>query len=158
MPQMLFFQVVPKVAIAPLFLVWFGVGSTPKVLVAFPYLVLPHRHRRRGRPALDVAFLSRLTPQDLTAQAGLALQQDLALASILGLAHVERNGHHYLTAWPGLPESEQAAFLEAHPDLYERSRGAVRVRITSGMLNIESLGCPGFASQAAPDWRTMRSV
>jgi len=35
MPQMLFFQVVPKVAIAPLFLVWFGVGTTPKVLVAF---------------------------------------------------------------------------------------------------------------------------
>src|SRR5215472_2701679 len=27
MPTMLFFQVVPKVAIAPLFLVWFGVGS-----------------------------------------------------------------------------------------------------------------------------------
>jgi len=35
MPQMLFFQVVPKVAIAPLFLVWFGVGALPKVLVAF---------------------------------------------------------------------------------------------------------------------------
>ncbi len=35
MPTMLFFQIVPKVAIAPLFLVWFGVGSTPKVLVAF---------------------------------------------------------------------------------------------------------------------------
>ena len=35
MPTMLFFQVVPKVAIAPLFLVWFGVGTTPKVLVAF---------------------------------------------------------------------------------------------------------------------------
>jgi NitT/TauT family transport system permease protein len=34
-PQMLFFQIVPKVAIAPLFLVWFGVGTTPKVLVAF---------------------------------------------------------------------------------------------------------------------------
>jgi len=35
MPTMLFFQVVPKVAIAPLFLVWFGVGVLPKILVAF---------------------------------------------------------------------------------------------------------------------------
>src|SRR5258706_5023592 len=35
MPTMLFFQIIPKVAIAPLFLVWFGVGPTPKVLVAF---------------------------------------------------------------------------------------------------------------------------
>ncbi len=34
-PTMLFFQVVPKVAIAPLFLVWFGVGMTPKIYVAF---------------------------------------------------------------------------------------------------------------------------
>ncbi|HEX9118502.1 MAG TPA: ABC transporter permease [Anaerolineae bacterium] len=34
-PTLLFFQVVPKIAIAPLFLVWFGVGTTPKVLVAF---------------------------------------------------------------------------------------------------------------------------
>ncbi len=34
-PTLLFFQTVPKIAIAPLFLVWFGVGPTPKVLVAF---------------------------------------------------------------------------------------------------------------------------
>src|SRR5512138_2983743 len=34
-PTLLFFQVVPKIAIAPLFLVWFGIGTTPKVMVAF---------------------------------------------------------------------------------------------------------------------------
>jgi len=34
-PTMLFFQVVPKIAVAPLFIVWFGVGITPKILVAF---------------------------------------------------------------------------------------------------------------------------
>jgi len=34
-PILLFFQTVPKIALAPLFLVWFGVGVLPKVLVAF---------------------------------------------------------------------------------------------------------------------------
>jgi NitT/TauT family transport system permease protein len=34
-PILLFFQTVPKIAIAPLFLVWFGWGVLPKVLVAF---------------------------------------------------------------------------------------------------------------------------
>jgi len=34
-PIILFFQTVPKIALAPLFLVWFGVGVLPKVLVAF---------------------------------------------------------------------------------------------------------------------------
>jgi NitT/TauT family transport system permease protein len=35
LPILLFFQTVPKIAIAPLFLIWFGVGTTPKVMVAF---------------------------------------------------------------------------------------------------------------------------
>src|SRR5436853_591672 len=61
-----------------------------------------------------------MSGEDLTLQAGLALQQDLALVSLLGLAHAERNGHHYVNGMAGLPLAEQAAFLEAHPDLYER--------------------------------------
>jgi L-alanine-DL-glutamate epimerase-like enolase superfamily enzyme len=93
-----------------------------------------------------------MTAEDLTTQAGLAVQQDLALVSLLGLTHVERNGHHYVNGMAGLPAGEQSAFLAAHPDLYERSHGAVRVRIRAGELAIGSLGGPGFASGAAPDW------
>jgi hypothetical protein len=99
-----------------------------------------------------------LSGEDLTTQAGLAVQQDLALVSILGLSHVERNGHHYVNGMAGLPEAEQAAFLAAHPDLYERSHGAVRLRIARGELTIGSLGCPGFASGALPDWNAMREM
>lgn len=99
-----------------------------------------------------------MSGEDLTIQAGLALQQDLALVSLLGLTHVERNGHHYVNGMAGLPPGEQDAFLAAHPDLYERSHGAVRVKIVEGMLDIGSLDCPGYASRAMPDWGSMREM
>ena len=99
-----------------------------------------------------------MSGEDLTIQAGLALQQDTALVSLLGLTHLERNGHHYVNGMAGLPQSEQDAFLAAHPDLYERSHGAVRVRIAEGMLSIGSLDCPGYASRAMPDWNSMREM
>ena len=99
-----------------------------------------------------------MTGEDLTIQPGLALQQDLALVSLLGLTHVERNGHHYVNGMSSLPAQEQEAFLRAHPDLYERSHGAVRVRITNGNLQIGSLDRPGFASGAMPDWKQMREM
>jgi hypothetical protein len=96
--------------------------------------------------------------EDLTMQAGLAVQQDLALVSILGLRHVERNGHHYVNGMAALPEDEQNAFLDAHPDLYERSHGAARLRITRGEIAIATLDCPGFASGALPDWTAMKEM
>jgi L-alanine-DL-glutamate epimerase-like enolase superfamily enzyme len=96
-----------------------------------------------------------MSGEDLTTQAGLAAQQDLALVNLLGLGHVERNGHHYVNGMSGSPETEQAAFLAAHPDLYERSHGAVRVRIADGRLAIGSLATPGFASGAYPKWETL---
>jgi L-alanine-DL-glutamate epimerase-like enolase superfamily enzyme len=99
-----------------------------------------------------------MTGEDLTIQAGLALQQDLALVSILGLEHVERNGHHYVNGMAGLPQAEQAEFLQAHPDLYEESHGAVRLRIRAGTITIGSLDCPGYASKAMPDWNAMKEM
>jgi L-alanine-DL-glutamate epimerase-like enolase superfamily enzyme len=113
--------------------------------------------RTAGKSGSDPDFYF-MSGEDLTIQAGLALQQDLALASILGLTHVERNGHHYVNGMAALPQDEQDAFLAAHPDLYERSHGAVRVHIEDGMLAIGSLDCAGYASRAAPDWNSMKEM
>jgi hypothetical protein len=99
-----------------------------------------------------------LSGEDLTIQAGLAVQQDLALVSLLGITHVERNGHHYVNGMAALPEGEQRAFLAAHPDLYEHSHGAVRLKIRQGRLAIGSLDCVGFASAAQPDFSAMRAM
>lgn len=99
-----------------------------------------------------------MSAEDLTTQAGLSVQQDLALVSLLGIGHVERNGHHYVNGMAAMPAAEQQAFLDAHPDLYERSHGAVRLAIRDGQLAIASLGCAGFASAAMPDFDAMQAI
>jgi L-alanine-DL-glutamate epimerase-like enolase superfamily enzyme len=97
-----------------------------------------------------------MSAEDLTTQAGLSVQQDLALVNLLGITHVERNGHHYVDGMAALPRAEQEAFLLAHPDLYEESHGAVRLRIRGGEIALASLDTPGFASGAMPDFGAMR--
>ena len=54
--------------------------------------------------------------------------------NLIGLRHVERNGHHYVNGMAGLPQPEQDGFLAAHPGLYEQSQGAVRLEIRNGRL------------------------
>jgi len=99
-----------------------------------------------------------MSAEDLTTQAGVSVQQDLALASLLGLGHVEKNGHHYVNGMAAVPAAEQQAFLAAHPDLYWETHGAVRLRIAAGCLAIGSLGCPGLGVAATPDWSAMRAI
>lgn len=96
-----------------------------------------------------------MSAEDLTIQAGLALQQDLALVNLLGITHVERNGHHYVNGMAALPAAEQQAFLAAHSDLYEHTHGATRLRIRDGRIALASLDCPGYASAVLPDWDSM---
>ena len=107
-----------------------------------------------GRPGARY-FMSG---EDLTLQAGVAVQQDLALVNLLGITHVERNGHHYVNGMADLSEAEQSAFLAAHPDLYERSHGAVRMHIRGGRMDVASLACKGYAVAAEPDWGGMRAM
>ena len=96
-----------------------------------------------------------MSGEDLTVQAGLSVQQDLALVNVLGITHVERNGHHYVNGLASRPEAEQASFLKAHPDLYTQSHGAVRLNIQAGQIHLASTACLGFASAVLPDFSAM---
>jgi hypothetical protein len=96
-----------------------------------------------------------MSAEDLTTQAGLSVQQDLALVDLLGITHVERNGHYYVNGMAAQGPAEQDAFLAAHPDLYQRSHGAVRLKIHAGRIALGSLECPGYASAAMPDFAAM---
>jgi hypothetical protein len=98
------------------------------------------------------AFVSA---EDLTCQPGLALQQDTALVAFHGIAHAERNGHHYADGFGGAPAAEQAAFVEAHPDLYRDGGSSACLIVENGGVSARSLACTGFASAAAPEWSSM---
>jgi hypothetical protein len=99
-----------------------------------------------------------MSAEDLTTLAGVSVQQDLALVSLLGLTHVERNGHHFIDGMSFAPEAEQASFAAAHPDLYDRSGGPARLRIDRGTLQLGSLACPGFAVAGTMDIASLRPM
>jgi len=96
-----------------------------------------------------------VTGEDLTCQAGLAVQHDLALGALIGVTHAERNGHHYVDGFADTPATEAQAFLAAHPDLYADDGGRIRLSIHDGDLLTGSLVAPGFATSVHPDWSAL---
>jgi hypothetical protein len=96
-----------------------------------------------------------IASEDLTCQAGLAVQQDLALGALIGVTHAERNGHHYVDGFGDTPAAEAQAFLAAHPDLYADDGHKIRLAIHDGDLLTGSLTTPGFASAVHPEWSAM---
>jgi hypothetical protein len=96
-----------------------------------------------------------VTGEDLTCQAGLCVQQDLALGALIGVTHAERNGHHYVDGFGDTPPAEAQAFLAAHPDLYLRDANHIRLSINDGDLLTGSLTSPGFAASVHPTWSAL---
>ena len=96
-----------------------------------------------------------ITGEDLTCQAGLGVQQDLALGALIGVTHAERNGHHYVDGFANTPAAEAEAFLAAHSDLYVRDGNTIRLAIHDGDLLTGSLTLPGFASSVHPYWSAL---
>jgi len=109
--------------------------------------------------ALRVARLGAehfMSAEDLTTWPGVSVQQDLALVSLLGLTHVERNAHHFIDGMGFAPEVEQVAFVAAHPNLYEKKEGKpARLKAIGGKLALGSLDVPGFAVGAEMDFKSM---
>ncbi len=109
--------------------------------------------------ALRVAHLGAghfMSAEDLTTWPGVSVQQDLALVSLLGMTHVERNAHHFIDGMGFAPEAEQNAFVAAHPDLYEKKDGKpARLKAVGGKLALGSLDGPGFAVGADMDFGSM---
>lgn len=99
-----------------------------------------------------------VTGEDLTCQAGLAVQQDLALGAFIGVTHAERNGHHYVDGFGDAPAAEAQAFATAHPDLYADAGKGIRLSIHDGDLLTGSLHCAGFASSVHPDWSALHPL
>jgi hypothetical protein len=96
-----------------------------------------------------------MTGEDLTCQAGLCVQQDLALGALIGVTHAERNGHHYVDGFGDAPADEARAFLAAHPDLYVSDGIKIRLSIHDGDLLTGSLATPGFATSVHPVWSAL---
>jgi hypothetical protein len=99
-----------------------------------------------------------LSGEDLTCQAGLALQQDTLLAASLGITHVERNGHHFVDGFGTASAAEAQGFADAHAGFYRVERGRPRLHVEAGRLDISSLHVPGFASAAMPRWDDLTPI
>ncbi|MDO9436559.1 hypothetical protein [Hydrogenophaga sp.] len=112
--------------------------------------------RNAHRIAQDPRLL--LSGEDLTCQAGLAVQQDTLLAASLGVTHIERNGHHYVDGFGTAPEEEALAFAAAHAGFYETSAERPHLAVREGQLDLRSLHVPGFATAAMPQWRSLQPI
>ncbi len=87
---------------------------------------------------------SILSAEDLGNVGPVALLQDLAAVAMLGIGHVERNGHHYFAGLSMFDESLQRQMLDQHSDLYSKTSGGfAAVDIHQGQLSLGSVnGAP----------------
>ncbi len=91
-----------------------------------------------GRPLIQSA-------EDLANVGPVALLQDLAVVAMLGLSHVERNGHHYFRGLSMYPGSVQQQVLANHADLYcPHEAGFATLKICEGKLNLKSVNAAPF--------------
>jgi hypothetical protein len=81
-----------------------------------------------------------MSGEDLANAGPVALLQDLATTATLGIASVERNGHHYFAGLSAFPEAVQEQTLQHHADLYHSSEsGWPTLNIQQGEIDVTSV-------------------
>jgi hypothetical protein len=101
--------------------------------------------RRQGKAGV-------LTGEDLCNLGPLPLQQDLVMMAILGIEHVERNGHHYYRGLSMFPRDWQDALLRTHDDFYALHVGGfAHLRIENGRISLASLNRAPFGVEPQLD-------
>ncbi len=102
----------------------------------------------RLRSGADVV----LTGEDLANLGPVALLQDLAMMALLGVTHVERNGHHYYRGLSMFPKDWQEAALDGHGDLYRRhEQGFAALHIVAGRVDLGTVNAAPFGVAPAFD-------
>lgn len=92
-----------------------------------------------------------ITAEDLSTVPPLTVMQDLAVASAMGLRHIERNGHHYFARFAPLDATIGERTAAAHPDLVDTLTGMPRLRIRDGLLQIGSVVDAPFGLLPEPE-------
>ena len=94
-------------------------------------------HDANRRAGAERCFMSG---EDLVNIGPVALLQDLVLMGVLGIGHVERNGHHYFRGLSMFSDRLQEDVLSHHGDLYHREAdGYAALHIVDGLVQIGSL-------------------
>jgi len=131
-----------------------AVGDLPRAL-ALGYVGTSHKNCKGiGKGIANACLIEKrraagerviLTGEDLCNLGPVALPQDLAMMSLLGIEHVERNGHHYYRGLSLWPADWQDAALVAHGDLYTRHRdGFACLHIREGRVALGSVNTAPF--------------
>ncbi|QYM78989.1 hypothetical protein K0B96_17055 [Horticoccus luteus] len=110
------------------------------------------QRRKRGEPGM-------LSGEDLSNVGPVALLQDLAVQTVLGVESVERNGHHYFAGLAQFPAAVQAHIRAHHSDLYTQTEGGwPRVDVREGQIELGSVLAAPFGCAPGMDLSSLKTT
>ena len=97
------------------------------------------------------SFSGILSAEDLCNVGPVALLEDLAVVSALGISHAERNGHQYMRGLSMFPNRIQKLVLNSHKDLYKSFDNFPALKIVKGKVSLKSVNKAPFGFNADLD-------